>query len=82
MNFKIYSKRLCPWCEKVKQVLEQLSITKGFPVIIEELETNFTREEFISKFGKGSTFPQVVVNDKNIGGCVDTIKYLQQHNLI
>lgn len=82
MNFIIYSKRLCPWCDKIKKVLEHLSINKGFPVTIYELDINFNREEFIEKFGEGSTFPQVLVNDKKLGGCVDTIKYLQENSLI
>ena len=82
MNFTIYSKRLCPYCDKVKTVLEHLSNIKGFPLKIYELDTDFTREEFINEFGKGSTFPQVIVNDKKLGGCSDTISYLQEQNLI
>lgn len=82
MNFIIYSKRLCPWCEKVKQILEQVCSNKGFSVVIYELDTDFNRDEFIGEFGEGSTFPQVLVNDKHIGGCVDTIKYLQEQRLI
>lgn len=82
MNFTVYSKRLCPYCDKIKKVLEHLSSTKGFPIIIYELDTDFTREQFIDEFGKGSTFPQVRVNDLKLGGCVDTIQYLQEQKLI
>ena len=82
MNFTVYSKRLCPYCDKIKKVLEHLSATKGFPVIIYELDTDFTREQFIAEFGEGSTFPQVSVNNLKLGGCVDTIKYLQEQKLI
>lgn len=82
MNFTIYSKRLCPWCEKVKKVMEHVSITRGFPITIKELDTDFTRSEFIRLFGAGSTFPQVLVNDHRIGGCTDTIKYLTENSLL
>jgi glutaredoxin len=82
MNFTVYSRRLCPWCDKVKKVLEHLSVTKGFPVVIYELDADFTRAEFIAEFGEGSTFPQVIVNEQKLGGCVDTIKYLQENSLI
>ena len=82
MNFTVYSKRLCPYCDKVKKILEHLSTTKGFPIVIYELDTEFNREQFISEFGEGSTFPQVIVNDKKLGGCVDTIKYLQENRLL
>lgn len=82
MNFTIYSKRLCPYCDKVKTVLEHLSTTKGFPVSVYELDTDFDRTQFINEFGEGSTFPQVIVNDKKLGGCIDTIKYLQENRLL
>lgn len=82
MNFTVYSKRLCPYCDKIKKILEHLSVNKGFPVVIYELDTDFTREEFIAEFGEGSTFPQVIINDVKMGGCVDTVKYLQENKLI
>ena len=46
------------------------------------LEEDFTREEFYAKFGKGSTFPQVVCDDKKLGGNGDTIKFLREQQVI
>ena len=46
------------------------------------LDTHFTKEEFYQKFGNGSTFPQVVCNDKKLGGSVDTIKFLKENQII
>lgn len=82
MNFTVYSKKLCPWCDKVKLVLDQVSSTRGTPVKIYELDVDFTRDQFIAEFGEGSTFPQVIVNEIKLGGCVDTIKYLQENKLL
>ena len=81
MSFTVYSKKCCPYCDKIKTVLNDLSIKKGYPVICYELGTQFTREEFYAEFGEGSTFPQVVFDEKNIGGCSDTVKYLQENNM-
>ena len=81
MSFTVYSKKGCPYCDKIKMVLNDLSIKKGYPVICYELGTEFTREEFYAEFGEGSTFPQVVFDKKNIGGCSDTVKYLQENNM-
>ena len=81
MSFTVYSKQGCPYCDRVKMVLNQLSINKGYPVICYELGTQFTREEFYSEFGEGSTFPQVIFETKHLGGCVDTVKYLQENNM-
>jgi glutaredoxin len=81
MSFTVYSKKGCPYCDKIKMVLGDLSVRKGYPVICYELGTEFTREEFYAEFGEGSTFPQVVFDKKNIGGCSDTVKYLQENNM-
>jgi glutaredoxin len=43
---------------------------------------DFTKDEFYSEFGDGSTFPQVICDDKKLGGCVDTIKYLKEQNIV
>ena len=45
------------------------------------LGERFNREEFYGEFGEGSTFPQVTCNGQKLGGCVDTIKYLQEHKI-
>ena len=82
MSFTVYSKKGCPYCDKIKMVLNDLSIRKGYPVICYELGTQFTREEFYAEFGEGSTFPQVVFEQKHIGGCSDTVKYLNEHNML
>jgi len=81
MSFTVYSKKGCPYCDKIKMVLNDLSVKKGYPVICYELGTQFTREEFYAEFGEGSTFPQVVFEQKHIGGCSDTVKYLQENNM-
>jgi glutaredoxin len=81
MNFTVYSKKGCPYCDKIKMVLGDLSVKRGYPVICYELGTEFTREQFYAEFGEGSTFPQVVFDKKNIGGCSDTVKYLQENNM-
>ncbi len=81
MSFTVYSKQGCPYCDKIKTVLSDLSIKKGYPVTYYELGSNFTREEFYAEFGQGSTFPQVVYETTHIGGCTDTVKYLQENNM-
>ena len=51
MNFTIYSKSGCPYCEKVKEVM---SLTKLSHVVY-NLEDDFTRDDFYAEFGQGST---------------------------
>ena len=82
--YTIYSKDGCPFCTKVQQVLE-LSEQKH---VVLKLGRDYTREEFYSKFGQGSTFPQVVLNVEgtddgtHLGGCTETVKYLREQNIV
>ena len=70
MTFIVYSKDGCPYCTKIKRVLE-LSEQQH---VVYKLERDFTREEFYSHFGEGSTFPQITLEEKKLGGCTETIK--------
>ena len=76
--FLIYSKSNCPYCYKVKQVIEMT----GNRFVEYSLDRDFTKQEFYDKFGEGSTFPQVLHNDKKLGGCVDTIKFLREEKIL
>ena len=82
MNFTIYSKSGCPYCEKVKEVM---SLTKLSHVVY-NLEDDFTRDDFYAEFGQGSTFPQVVCDDSGerhkVGGCKETVKFLKENQII
>ena len=75
--FTVYSKLGCPFCEKFKQVLE----IEGLPSLILELNTDFSYDEFYELFGDGSTFPQVIMDDIPLGGCQESLKYMQENNL-
>ena len=78
MNFAVYSKQDCPHCYKVKQVLE----LTGSNFVVYNLGEDFTREEFYSEFGEGSTFPQVLCDDQKLGGCTDTVKFLKEQQIV
>ncbi len=78
MNFTVYSKTGCPYCDKVKNVLD-LTEQK---YVIYTLGQDFTKEEFYAEFGEGSTFPQVICDDKKLGGSVDTIKFLKEQQIV
>ena len=78
MKFTIYSKTGCPYSEKVKQVLD---LTKQ-SFVVYTLDADFTREQFYAEFGEGSTFPQVLCDEKKLGGSVETIKYLKEQRIV
>ena len=78
MNFAVYTKDGCPYCEKIKEVLE-LTESK---FVVYNLGQHFEKYAFYGEFGHGSTFPQVVCEGRKLGGCVDTIKYLQEKEIL
>ena len=77
-NVAVYSKNGCPYCDKVKQVLE----LTGSKFVVYNLDQHFNKDAFYEEFGQGSTFPQVVCDGKKLGGCVDTIQYLKEQQII
>ena len=78
MNFAVYSKEGCPYCEKIKKVLD---LTKTSYVVY-NLGEHFDKKSFYDEFGEGSTFPQVIVDGEKLGGCIDSIKFLQEKKVI
>ena len=78
MNFTVYSREGCPYCVKIVEVLKLAELR----FVEYKLDRDFDRDSFYGQFGFGSTFPQVVRDGTNIGGCTETVKYLQEKNLV
>ena len=47
-----------------------------------KLNKHFDKRGFYEEFGKGSSFPQVVLDGEKLGGCTATIKYLKENQLL
>jgi len=77
-NFTVYSKEGCPYCLKVVQVLKMA----GLNHVVYKLDEHFDKKSFYGQFGEGSTFPQVVIDGTNLGGCTDTVKFLKEKQLV
>ena len=77
MIFAVYTKDNCPYCEKIKQVMDLTKLS----YVVYNLNEHFDKKSFIDEFGQGSTFPQVVVDGKKLGGCVDTIEFLRENKI-
>ena len=77
-NFTVFSKDGCPYCTKVQRVLELANLN----FVTYKLDKDFDRTSFYGEFGQGSTFPQVTLNGDKLGGCTETVKYLQENKLV
>jgi len=78
MKAVLWSKDDCQWCERVRQLFSATNIE----YLEYKLDKDFTRSQFFEEFEEGATFPQVQLDNKHIGGCKDTLHYLQKANLI
>ena len=78
MNFTVYSRDGCTFCDKIQQVLQLAELRH----VIYKLDRDFDKDAFYQQFGQGSTFPQVVLNGDNLGGCTETVQYLKENNLV
>ena len=78
MNFTVYSRKGCDYCERIKTVLR----VTGGTYVVYNLGEDFTREEFIAEFGEGATFPQVSCDGKKLGGSVETVKFLKEQQKV
>jgi|TARA_Y100000052_G_scaffold10102_1_gene10002 glutaredoxin len=78
MNFTVYSKQGCDYCERIKTVLR----LTGSTYVVYNLGEDFTKEEFIAEFGEGATFPQVSCDGKKLGGSVETVKFLREQQRV
>ena len=78
MNFTVYSKDGCPYCSQVLRVLDLAQ----FNYVEYKLNQDFDRKGFYEEFGRGATFPQVVLDGEKLGGCTETVKYLKENQLL
>ena len=77
-TFYVYSKYGCGFCDKLTTFME----SKGVNYEKFNLHDDFTSEEFLAKFGRSSTFPQVIVDNKRIGGMKDTVRFLLDNKIV
>ncbi|HEX4179250.1 MAG TPA: glutaredoxin 3 [Caulobacteraceae bacterium] len=66
----VYTKPFCSYCSRALKVLGQ----KGAKVT--EIEAGFdpaARKEMLARSNGGSTYPQIFIGEKHIGGCDDML---------
>ena len=78
MKFTLYSKEGCSYCKKAERLLELAKVEYR----VYKLDTDFTKDQFIAEFVYGASLPRILVDDKLIGGCLETFKYLDEKKLV
>ena len=70
MKVEIYSKTNCGYCDRAKMKL------RHYKPKVHMLDNDYTREDFLLKFPNAKTFPQIIINNKHIGGYHELEKWL------
>ena len=68
--------------QRLSKVFNHLTALGSLNYVKYDLGADYTKEGFYSLFGEGSTFPQVIVDGQRIGGCIESIKFLQEKKVI
>jgi len=73
MSVTVYTKDLCGYCDAAKSLLKKMNVR------FEEarIGTDVTREELLEIAPNARTAPQIVINNKVIGGYDDLVNYIE-----
>jgi glutaredoxin len=74
---EVWGKSQCPSCEKTKRYLSSNKID----YIYKQLGKDFTREQIFEEFVSARTFPQVKINNTQVGGYEEMITYIETMGL-
>ena len=72
MSIIVYSKPSCVYCDKAKSLLKQLGYDYEEKIVTKDL----TLEQLFEALGKQvRTIPQIVIDEKHIGGYNELVEY-------
>ena len=74
MKALIWSKDMCPYCDRAKALLTQ----KGIQYEERKIGAGWTKQQLLESVPTARTLPQIYLDDKYIGGHDDLVKYFNE----
>lgn len=74
MKALVWSKDLCPFCDRAKALLKQ----KGIEFEERKIGSGWTKEQLLESVPTARTVPQIFLDGKLIGGHDDLVKYFNE----
>lgn len=74
MKALVWSKDMCPYCDRAKLLLKQ----KGIEFEERKIGHGWTKEQLLESVPTARTVPQIFLDDKLIGGHDDLVKYFKE----
>jgi glutaredoxin 3 len=75
MKAVIWSKYHCPYCDQAKALLEQ----QGIEFEERKIGDGFTKEELLEAVPNARSVPQILIDNRLIGGFTDLQKYFKEN---
>ena len=69
----VYTKDLCGYCDAAKSLLKRMNVRFDEA----KIGTDITREELLEIVPNARTAPQIVINNKIVGGYDDLVDYIE-----
>lgn len=82
MHIKIYSKDPCPYCDMAERAAQQFVQESEHTYEKLMLNKDFMMEDLLKLQPNARTFPQVFIDDKNIGGYDQFKEHLDEQKLL
>lgn len=76
-NAILYTKAICPYCDKAKALLKKV----GIPYEEIRIDLDPTRRDEMIERTQRKTVPQIFIGDRHIGGCDDLYALAQSEGL-
>jgi len=73
----VYTKDLCGYCDAAKSLLRRMNVRFDEA----KIGTDITREELLEIVPNARTAPQIVINNKVVGGYDDLVDYILHYLL-
>lgn len=65
----IYTRPFCPYCSRALALLQKKGV--AYTEVADAYADPVRKREMVAKANGGSTFPQIFVGERHIGGCDD-----------
>ncbi len=78
MDIQIYKRPGCGYCVKIDELMARAGVEAEVIMIGKDI----TVDEFKSKYPDAHGVPHVIINDEQIGGLVETVKYFVEKGLV
>ena len=78
MDIQIYTTVGCSYCEKIKELMRRAELEYKTILVGKDI----SKEEFKTNYSSARGFPYVIIDDKPIGGLVETVKLFVEKGLV